>query len=139
MKKISSVLVIIISIAIFSCGSDDVKTPDPIIGVWTLSERFQNGSTVELTNCKLKNAIIVMPDGTFESKFYKKQSNNTCELYLESSGTWKSLGNNTYTLIEDEKDPYTSEINEDGSILSLNDSFEFQGGINTLKEVFTKL
>lgn len=140
MKNFTLVFITIISVLTISCDSDDTSQ-DPIVGVWTLSERFQNESLIELTNCTLKNAIIAMPDGTFESKFYRQGNDTTCELYLESSGTWENLGDNKYTLIEEGKDPYASEIreNKDGDIFSLEDSFEFQGNTIMQKELFTKL
>ncbi|TSE04438.1 lipocalin-like domain-containing protein [Aquimarina algiphila] len=135
----------LVSIAIFftlfvSCSSDDddAGSQDLIIGKWTLSERVQNGSTTELDDCFKTNTVVFLADGTLKSTFHRI-ANNSCEFSHEAVGTWKNLGNNKYSITEGDEEPYYScEINEAGTVFSIEDRFEFQGEQIIQKDMLVK-
>ncbi len=139
MKNFTLFCAICITIISLSCSSDDdAVTQDPIIGKWTLSQRFQNGVETQLTECFKTNEVIFVADGTLKSTFHRIATNNSCEFSHEASGTWENLGNNKYTMIEGDDKPYVCEINEAGTVFSIEDNFEFQGEEILLKDVLTK-
>ncbi len=126
MKK-TILLYVIFNVLFFtSCSSDDDNTADPIIGKWTLSERFHNGEVFALDNCFKSDEVIFMENGTLTSTFHKL-TGNTCEVSHTVEGTWKNLGNNQYTMVENGEEPYTCVISENGAVFTIETQFEFQG------------
>jgi hypothetical protein len=108
MKKLL-LLLSVITLTFNSCDSDDSPSQDSLIGTWNYYQSFENDDEYELSTCDKEEELIVNADGTFSSKSYYENDNETCTLAYESTGTWENLGDNLYAFTDDDDD-YTSEI-----------------------------
>lgn len=131
-----------------SCSDDDdddkVVVVDKIVGKWQWDQWFQNGETIELTECMKKSTMEFFPNGTFVEKDFLDE-NMECNALGSVSGNWKYLGNNVYRFEDWEVTPDMS-INVDLKITFTNNKMTLEyteidenDETYTVKAVYVKL
>lgn len=135
MKKLI-LLLSVITLSFNSCDSDDdSSSQDPIVGTWNLNQSFENDEEYELDNCDKEGALTFNSNGTYSSISYYTDSDDTCSVDYESTGTWENNENGVYTFIDDESDAeQTLTITFSGNTFYYTDI----DGSYTYKEVYIK-
>jgi len=105
MKKIFLLLVVSISVCMTSCKSDDdaagpADTQDKFIGVWKITQEFENGVEQTLETCDLESRLTVTDDQKYSGASYDLE-NETCVLQETLTGSWENLGSNKYKITPD--------------------------------------
>ncbi len=105
MKKIILLFTIATSIIFASCSSDDdnsgpVDTQDKFIGVWKITQEFEDGVEVTVATCDLQDVLTVTEDEKFSGTSHVME-NGTCVLEDTFTGTWENLGDNKYKITSD--------------------------------------
>ncbi len=103
MKKLLVLIsILIVTISLKSCSSsdsDEIQNEEKIVGKWRLSQLFINNDDLQISECEKKMTIEVFEDGTYVENDYSYNDTDTeCVLYDVFNGTWKNLGNSTYTM-----------------------------------------
>jgi hypothetical protein len=105
-----------------SCSKDDENTntgPDPILGVWFISEvnnPFSNDG--ELSECNKQSSIEFTDDQNATTIFFDDDSGE-CESTTTTS-TWKNLGDSNYEIVIPEFGKQTGKVDFTGTT-----SFQF--------------
>lgn len=108
MKKIMSLLAVIILIFSFGCSNDNDDNPkqDLIIGVWKpvkAVEVYKDGSeNIDIPNeCAIKSRYTFKADGSFFETIYDYYGKNCKEIVggFYSNGRWIKISETTYELI----------------------------------------
>ena len=88
MKRHIYLLLILITVLITSCATDDEATPTPevplIIGEWVLVGQSYNGQDDELTDCQLQETYTFNQDGTSVSYYEDTPPGAECQFYTET-------------------------------------------------------
>jgi len=112
MKKIILLVVVSISVCISSCQTDDdagpADTQDKFIGVWQITQEFEDGVEVTIETCDLQDRLTVTSDQKFNGTSFVPQ-NGTCILEDTFTGVWENLGDNKYKIAPDDDDDETVE------------------------------
>lgn len=116
MKKVSLLTLLLLSITLFSCSSDDDggNSVDPIVGWWKLESVKNNGTTIQVNRCRAKNTIHFMENATFISLFYVSNAVEDCIPIGAINGAWNSSGN-TYQITPDRQTIYSDVIFSDNN------------------------
>lgn len=137
MKKNTLLYAVCIVVFFASCSSDDDQNNDPIVGKWTFSERFHNGEAIALDDCFKNDEVIFSENETLNSTFHRV-AGSTCEVSHTAEGTWKNLGDSKYTMTESNEEPYSCVISENGTVFSIETTFEFQGEEIVQRDILVK-
>ncbi|UOB17940.1 lipocalin family protein [Abyssalbus ytuae] len=133
------VIILLLSLTV-SCNSDDdaPQPQDPLIGEWTLSQRFQNDVEINLGDCFINDAVTFIADGMLESIFHRVTLEDECIFSHDATGTWENLGNNKYFMTEGEEGIYNCEINDAGNVFTLEFTWDFLGETIEQKDILVK-
>lgn len=138
MKKII-LLFAAISTVLVSCQSDDDAGPsdtqDKFIGVWKITQEFEDGVEVTLDACDLEDTLTVTDDQKFSGTSHDLQ-NGSCTLQGTLTGGWENLGNNSYKITPDlpEAEEIEATITFSGNTMTIVTNDED----GELKEVLTR-
>ncbi len=105
MKKIILLFTVASSILFTSCSSDDdnvgpVDTQDKFIGVWKITQEFEDGVEVTVATCDLQDVLTVTEDEKFSGTSHVME-NGSCVLEDTLTGVWENLGDNKYKITPD--------------------------------------
>ena len=144
MKKL---LYLFVAAAILiSCESnEDDPSSDPIIGKWQVTSYLENGQE-QATDCDKKSIVTFNSDGTFSNNsFYTDDSGNCVSDSDSYEANWKNIGNSTYSITDDDEvdeddlETVKIEFSENNSVFSITTIEEYNGTINTYKDIYKKI
>lgn len=93
MKKIF--LSLALTLALFSCSSNNDDDTDIIVGTWNLFSL--NGTTV--SDCEKQSYVVFNANNTATGENYNFDTNNNCvKVGVDETVQWVNSGNNTYTI-----------------------------------------
>ncbi|WP_299312717.1 lipocalin family protein [uncultured Aquimarina sp.] len=106
MKKIILLLAISISACITSCKSDDdgagpMETQDKFIGVWKITQEFEDGVEETVDACELLDVLTVTADQNFTTTAHVMENGSCVMIDDPFQGTWENLGDNVYKITPD--------------------------------------
>ncbi len=111
MKKIATVLLIIVLIFIFSCDKSDSEVQDPIVGKWEYSTQYENDIQSTQNDCK-PSTIEFQSNGNRNDLYYDSYLSGNCVVVDNVNSTWEKTNTNTY------------QFNYNGDIYSETVTFE---------------
>jgi len=98
MKKLNLLLTLVLAITLFSCGSDDDGTPQPVeiteanlIGTWQWTSETENGVIVALSECDLMDTIEYKMDNIATHISHDQGSDGCISFSFDSA--WSLDGN----------------------------------------------
>ncbi len=149
MKKLNLFLTLLLTITLFSCGSDDDGTLENIeiteanlIGTWDLTSGTENGESYEPFSCVYRMTLATDANGENVATFVEGYiENGDCQESTSVDYWWAVSGNNLNTGIED-IDTYdeSEEIIElSSTTLRLRYTEEEEGITYTYVDTYTKL
>lgn len=102
MKKILTLVVIVLTTVLYSCGGDDDYVPS-FSGTWKLEEEFVNSSPLELNDCQ-KQTTYTFTDKTLKiTSIDKKANSSECQEIGVENLTYTISDNNMIFIVKDGK------------------------------------
>ncbi|WP_299258370.1 lipocalin family protein [uncultured Aquimarina sp.] len=103
MKKLNLFLTLLLTITLFSCGSDDDGTTETfeiteanLIGAWKLISVTENGTAIQLDECDLLYSVQLSVEQGENRAVYTEAGleGNSCTIFTSTDYTWSLTSDN---------------------------------------------
>lgn len=111
MKKIATLLLIIVLGFLSSCDKSDSESQDLIVGKWKYATQYENNIQSTQNDCK-PSTIEFKSNGNRNDLYYDSNLSGNCVVVDNVNSTWEKINSNTY------------QFNHNGDIYSETVSFE---------------
>ena len=141
MKKIATVLLIIVLIFIFSCEKSDSEAQDPIVGKWEYSTQYENDIQITYNNCK-RSTLEFRSNGTRNYLSYATNISGDCIVLDNIISTWEKTDTNTYKFKNNNGNSYSETVTfENGNkrLILQNFYFDENGNYSNYKFIYNRL
>ena len=141
MKKISTLLLIILFGFLFSCDKSDSESQDIIIGKWEYSTQYENNIQITYNNCK-RSTLEFKNNGTRNYLSYATNISGDCIILDNINSTWVKTDPNTYEFKNNDGYTYSETVTfENGNNRLILQSFYFDenGDYSNYKFIYNRL
>ena len=141
MKKIATVLLIIVLIFIFSCEKSDSEAQDPIVGKWEYSTQYENDIQITYNNCK-HSTLEFKSNGTRNYLSYATNLSGDCIVLDNINSTWEKTDTNTYKFKNNNGNSYSEIVtfeNGNNKLILQNFYFDENGNYSSYKFIYNRL
>lgn len=114
MKKLFVIIGLVFLTSSCSDDSSENTTKDQIIGNWRFTARIEDFNSEQIDECWSKSTYVFNEDNSASGKNYIKNSNGSCELEGNITGSWRKNGNDYLINLKTpsvEKNNLKAEIN----------------------------
>jgi hypothetical protein len=140
MKKITTILLIIVLIFIFSCDKSDSEAQDPIVGKWEYSTQYENDIQSTQNDCK-PSTIEFQSNGNRNDLYYDSNLSGNCVVVDNVNSTWEKTNTNTYQFNHN-GDIYTETVtfeNGNNKLILQSSDTDGSGNIVIYKFIYNRL